>query len=485
MEINPSRRRALKLAAGAGLSMSGPFISLSQANDSAYDVIVIGAGMAGLYATKQLLAQGYKVRVLEASDRHGGRIYSQTLGDTRIDMGAEEHYLKQNNPIYKSVVKKLGKDAYAVTYDQDTLISMDGGQLCWEETGSCSDDPDINNYWKYLSHYGNPSKQTDFSTTMADEVLANYGVDKNHRAYHLYDSGIAGSIYGASLQNIGAASLATQDWKWTLSEDIRVLAPRDIGYLDILDRIWWNDLLPHVSLNSPVTEIDTKRENVTVIDDNGRIYSAKKVIITASIGVLQSETIRFTPELPKETVHAYSNIGMGRGMKVALRFKDQFWDSKMTYLITEGLSSSAWVPSSYKKDSPDNIVMCYPMGDNAQLLVDIANKQGNASAGDQAIVQVMLKDLDLIFGGKASELYLDSLVQNWTSDPFVRGSYSYPMLKTYATPTSLRQQLAKPVADQLFFAGEGTNNANPSCVPGALQEGARAAKQIHKLLNIA
>ncbi|MFT5275909.1 MAG: monoamine oxidase, partial [Saprospiraceae bacterium] len=72
----------------------------------------------------------------------------------------------------------------------------------------------------------------------------------------------------------------------------------------------------------------------------------------------------------------------------------------------------------------------------------------------------------------------------WTSDPYVRGSYSYTMLNTFKSPTvNKRKQLAKPVRKMIYFAGEATSNNNPACVPGALGEGARAASQIHAKLK--
>ena len=485
--LDVGRRQALKLAASAGIAYAAPTIaraSSQSAETRAYDVVVVGAGVAGLYAARELLNNGYQVLVLEASDRHGGRMYSKTLGGTRIEMGAEEHYLATNNPIYNAVVGELGADAYVPAYPGDTLISMNGGETCWEETGRCEQDRDIRNYWKYWSQYGNRAKHQDFSITMADDVLAQYGVSKGHRAYHLFDSGIAGSIYGASLERIGAASLAQQDWIWTLSSDVRMLTPHDIGYLDILNRLWWDNIIKHVDLNKPVTEIDSTGKSVVITDAAGNQYLAHKVIVTASIGVLQSETIRFSPRLPASTIDAYNNIGMGRGMKVALQFSEQFWESKMAYLITEGLSSSCWIPSSYKENAADKIVMCYPMGNNGQTLTDIAKAAGGGKAGADAIIKIMLSDLDLIFGGRASVAYIDGIVQDWTAEPYIRGSYSYPMAGTYQSgSSSKRKQLRKSVNDQIFFAGEGTSHTNPACVPGALQEGARAARQVHTLLG--
>lgn len=484
---NSKRRSILKMAAGVGLSGIASGVA-ALANDSkntdVNDVIVVGAGMAGLYATKILIDKGYSVKVLEASNRHGGRVYSRTLGATRIEMGAEEHYLPVNNPIYDAIVGEYGKDVYIPTYVGDSMLTMDGNKTCWEETGDCEDDADIAAFWEYQSRYGSKKAHKDFSITMADDVLQRNNVDRNHRAYHLYDNSIAGSIYGTSMDKIGIASLAQQNWNWTLSSDIRALKPSNLGYSDALDTVWWNDVIGSVQLNRPVKQIDMRNDIAIVTDGKGDQHRAKKVIVTVSIGVLQSESIEFLPGLPEKTVNAYRNIGMGQGMKVALRFEKPFWEKKLGYMITDGLVSSCWVPSSYKEGSNDFIMMCYPMGSNGVKLSEMSLAAGGGAVGDEKILSEMLKDLDGLFDGAASESYQDGLVQDWSSDPYVRGSYSFPMLETYKSSyNSKRKQLAEAVGDQLFFAGEGSNHINPACVPGALQEGERAAKQIDQLLK--
>ena len=486
-KYDPSRRLLLKQALVSGIAISGTaWAGRLPAMDEgkAYDVLIVGAGMAGLFAAKTLLKKGYRVRVLEASNRHGGRIYTRTLGSTRVEMGAEEHYLAKNNPIHDAVVEEYGSKVYTRPYVGEQLLTIDGNKTCWEDTGDCYQDKDIETFWKYWKRYNNPAKHQDFSLTMADDVKLHYGVDKKHRAYHLYENSVANSIFGAALDRIGAASQARQSWNWTMASGTRVVVPGDLGYSDILDHIWWQEVLPYVSYEHPVTGIDFSGDHVVVTDAEDNRFHAHQVIVTVSIGVLQSETIKLNPVLPEKTVEAYRNIGMVRGMKVPIRFKQQFWESRMGHFVTNGLASSGWAPSHYKKGTDDHIIMCYPMGHQAQTLTDMAAKADSKVEGDAIIVRALLDDLDQVFAGKASPEFIDAHVQDWTADPWVRGSYSYDRLETFrSAQQSMRRQLGQPVSERLVFAGEGSNPENPGTVPGALQEGVRAADFVHKMLT--
>ncbi|MEM7206646.1 MAG: FAD-dependent oxidoreductase [Pseudomonadota bacterium] len=474
-----SRRAALKALSVGALAGFAPRVSFPSSSKQ-FDVVVVGAGMAGLSAARELLAHGYRVRVLEATDRHGGRVYTKTLGATRIEMGAEEHYHAQNNPVYNAVTDALGINAYTQSYQGDGRLEIDG-ETCWENTGSCESDADISSkYWHYWENYESPKNRQDFSKSMADDIFERYAVDNTHRAYHLFNNGLAGSLYAASAEKIGIASLARQESLWSLSNQTLVLKNRDIGYLDILDQLWWTPVLQHVLLERPVAKIDTSGTGVVITDSTGALHLARKVIVTAPLGVLQSETIEFNPPLPELTVDAYRNIGIGPGMKVALRFSKQLWKDKLAYFTLDGLTAEGWVPSSYK-EGDDHILMCYPMGHNASTLSKMSRAAGGGRAGDDAIIKAMLTDFDRIFNRQATPNFVEGIVQNWGEHPYTRGVYSYPMLNTYASDNlSKRQQLAQPVDDKIYFAGEATNNANSATVPGALGEGARAAKMIHE-----
>jgi len=196
--------------------------------------------------------------------------------------------------------------------------------------------------------------------------------------------------------------------------------------------------------------------------------------------------INFIPDLPDSIVSAYNGIGIDMGMKVPLRFSSAWWETqggKLAWLVTEGLASACWVPTNYKVESTDHILMCYPMGDNASELNNIATANGGGNPGDIAIINAILADLDGTFpeaAGQATENFIDGFVQNWGTHPYTLGVYSYPKVGTYtATNDNRSLDLRVPVADnRIFFAGEATHTSHSSTVVGALHEGERAANNI-------
>ena len=457
---------------------------------TSHDVIVVGAGSAGLYAAKTLENLGYNVLIIEASGRVGGRVKSATLGDIRVDLGAEEHYLSAGeNPIWGEINQRYGEQIYIQPYQGLSAYSMDGGAgTCWSSRSaqnSCSNDPDVSKVDEFWDWYWRPELHQNPDSTLADDVFTEYGVGPSHRAYHLYDSGIAGGSFATNLHKLGARSLALESNEWTLSETTRVITDKDLGYADALSQLWWEDVISSndLLLNAPVKAIDTSGDDVVVIDANGDKHLARQVIITVSVGVLQSGAIDFSPKLPSATVDAYTRIGFDAGMKIALSFSSAWWETEgepLAWLVTEGVSGACWVPSDYKVQSTSHILMCYPMGDNSRLLTTFG-----AEGGEVAIVTAVLEDLDQTFPkalGAASEFFLDFIIQDWGADPYTRGAYSFPTVDTVhlIETENARLNLRAPVADKrLFFAGEATHLTHPATVVGAIHEGERAAMEVH------
>ena len=124
-----------------------PALSSAVEPSTDHDVVIVGAGAAGLYAAYELNNLNYNVLVLEASNRHGGRVYSATIGDVGIELGAEQLYPSQNNFVFQHIEDMYGIGAqieiFAGGTDQDILYSLDGGSFqCLAWAGECNGDDD-------------------------------------------------------------------------------------------------------------------------------------------------------------------------------------------------------------------------------------------------------------------------------------------------------------------------------------------------------
>jgi monoamine oxidase len=442
-----------------------------------HDVVIVGAGASGLYAAYTLDNLGYDVLILEATDRHGGRVYSDTLGDVDIEHGAEELYSASNNFVFNDIKAVYGASAQTKIFEenpqQDTLIVMDadgmgGGSTCWSETGNCDADDDIVDYWDFYYEIGN------FDNHPTDEPLSDYldttwGVPSTSRGYHLYEDGSPAGEYGTTVERLGIRSLSREWNSFSLSGTVYGLEP--VGYLDALNTLYFDQVTSKVSYNSPVTVVDTSGIKPVAIDSNGVYHYGDTIIVTVSLGVLKAGIIDFIPDLPANKLNAISTIGMGNGLKISLRFSSQIWETKLMSVLTDGAAGNCWPPKQYQPNATDHVLTCFMMGKNAEVM--------EALPDDTARINQALADLDEAFAGAATTAFVEAVVQNWTAEPYVLGSYSYPAPNTRPiSGLTERQVLAQPVGTTLYFAGEATHNTAASTVPGALQSGERAGNEV-------
>ncbi len=472
-------------------SLSSPSRAVEPSTD--HDVVIVGAGAAGLYAAYTLDNLGYDVLILEATPWHGGRIWSMLLGDVRIENGAEELYGAKNNFVYNDIKAAYGMGAqigiFEETTSQDTLIVMDadgmgGGSTCWAEskTGNCAGDADIENYWDFYYDIG------EHSNDPTDPLVSHYldttwGVPSTNRGYHLYDAGVPGGEYGTTVERMGLRSLSREWNAWSLSETVHGFGFKqdglyETGYSDALDFLYFDQVLPYVTYNSPVTVVDTSGIKPVAIDDNGVYHYADAIIVTVSVGVLKAGIIDFIPDLPATKLDAISTIGMGKGMKISLRFNSQIWGDDMMEVLLDGPTAECWPPKVYQPDVTDYVLTCFSMGRNAEAM--------EALPDDAARLNQALVDLDAAFGGTgaATAAFEEGFVMDWTASPYTLGSYSYPAPETRPiSGSTMRQVLAQRVGSQLYFAGEATHNTAASTVPGALQSGERAGGEVDTELD--
>ena len=223
-----------------------------------------------------------------------------------------------------------------------------------------------------------------------------------------------------------------------------------------------------ILLNRIIKKIDYSGEQVIVTDQQGQTDESDKLIITVPITILKSNTIQFIPSLPSEQTMAFSKIGMDAGMKVFLKFSDSFYDEN----IIGGRICAAYADERIGKSGADHILLAFIMGDQAEYLTSLGS--------EQSIVKALLDELDEMYDGQATDLFLKAHVENWTENPFIQGAYSYSTVGM----GNARRTAAQPIDDRIFFAGEAMNlNGHHQTVHGAMETGRSEVLNILKSIQ--
>ena len=209
--------------------------------------------------------------------------------------------------------------------------------------------------------------------------------------------------------------------------------------------------------NSPVSEVDYSGEKVVVTTSNNQTYEADRVLITVPITVLQNDFITFIPSLPNSKREAINEERMPDGLKVFIEFSQRFYPDIVMFddLLQASIDSDhTYYDAAFGKDSDRHVFALFTVGEKASRYTSLGS--------DEAIFNKVMEELDAMFDGKASQYYVKHVVQNWSQEPFIQGSYSHGWASVEA--------LAAPVRDRIFFAGEAmAPNGNTSTVHGAAE----------------
>lgn len=426
-------------------------------------VVIIGAGVAGLYAAKALHDQGITVIVLEASSVHGGRVRPLPgFADFPLEAGAEFVHGKGNAAGDPPSFLWSSIDAY----DPDLLLEYGSHKEMYDIDGVIKTDPywdaGLENCWQF---YLNMYAYTGDDILMSEHLETEYGVTPTHPYWHFYEAWI-GSEFGTSIDRIGMKSIAISEVLWLTGGKDFLL---DTDYLGLMDTLFFEPILDKIQYNRVVTSVLYDSDGVIVSCADGSMHFGDKCIVTVPLTILKENSISFSPALPTTKQNAIDTLDMGAGMKLFLKFSNNFWGSDIGDITVDGYTTFIWAPGIDKTAATNNVLICFIMGENAEYM----------SALDAGAIDVALAELDALFDGAATANYVDGYIQDWGKEPYIKGAYSFPAPNTYITETNTtRIDLAEPINCVLFFAGEATNNNHPSTVHGALESGARVAEEI-------
>lgn len=394
-------------------------------------VLVIGAGAAGLYAAYILKKKGISVQILEASTVHGGRLGKlEGFADFPIDLGAE--WLHGRNSILGDLAVRSG-----------TQISIDNSEeKFWFNNSIVSSLPQTPDLEAY--------------TDLPDQSFKDFFREKGFGAeYDNIIEAMAGD-FGADASRISAGATVAEEENWCSGTDDYKFAET---YYDLVDREFAQYVTPEILYNTAVIKIDQTGTGVVVTDANNNTYSADKLIITVPITILKAGDIEFVPPLTPDKVIAFSKIGMDAGMKVFLKFTTKFYDQ----IIGGGSICAAYADDTVGKTTSEHVMLCFIMGEQAEYLTSLGS--------DAAITAALLGELDTMYNGQATQAFVSSHVQNWTTQPFIRGAYSYSAIGIGGA----RAAAAAPLSKKIYFAGEAMNlSGHHQTVHGAVETGYNA-----------
>lgn len=431
--------------------------SLNQTNSSihAKSVVVVGAGFAGLSAAKHLAAAGYDVTILEARDRVGGRVYTDRSTGVALDMGASWIAgLGHNNPITDIAKQASAEFSKATDYNNIIIYDADGTPgpissehaIAFAETAITAS----RDSFKVSSEL---SMQAMFDVLRANGKFSY--LDNDREYYYLINS-----LFEHEFS--GDASLMSAQQAWEGEE----LSGNDVIFPEGYDQL--TDYLAEgldIRLNAVVTKIAYADSGVTVNSSKG-VFKADRVIVTVSVGVLQSGDISFTPELPTKKLNAINGLAMGTLNKLWMIFPYAFWDMDkdvIGYVSADKGQLSEWF--YFDQLAQGNVLIGFNAGEYAEL---------NEAKTDEQLTAEAMTVLKVIYGNGIPEPD-HVLASRWHSDPYARGSYAYVKA---GSQFSVREDYREPIADRVFFAGEAASKDYPATTEGAVITGRQAAQEI-------
>jgi len=458
------------------------------------EILIIGAGAAGLAAARDLSVAGCKVAVIEARNRIGGRIFTHRdpSNPIPIELGAE--FVHGKSPELWRIAQRARLELKEVSerhwyFENDKL--------------SKSDD-----FWakiEGLNHKMNSSgpDQTfkDFLSSLPDDEATRRAKAMAVRYVEGFHAGRVDRIgvHGLIKANEAAKSIeGDKSFRFLEGYDslVQVLRAEAEAYGT------------SIHLNTVVKEIHWSDHRIEAVceDDNGAgSFAALRGIVTLPLGVLQTSpgqpgAVRFVPELPREKQTAIKNLEMGHVIRIVLSFRDRFWENLQLWDQDNNPVKFADAGFIHYPDAPfptwwtqlpirAPVLVGWVGGPNADRITsrqDVAD--GNESNGDrlhQSDVQSLdsfvldqaiasLSQILAVSTEDIRERMTASHFHNWQRDPFTRGAYGYVPVAGLDDQRALSQ----PINGTLFFAGEATSIGHIGTVHGAIMSGQRAATEI-------
>lgn len=434
------------------------------------DVLIVGAGVAGLAAAADLSRSGVQVRVIEARDRIGGRIFTAHPPNLEIavELGAE--FVHGRSPETFDLIESNGIVAARI-HGQPWCSNRAGIARCnfWERIEKVLDAMQKaspgQSFQQFLDNLHDPEITAEDKRAACKYVRGFHAAHPDEISVESLLEGIKAeeSIDGDSQFRL------PQGYDRIVSALKQKCAPAHANF-DLnteVQSVAWHSGFVELSANAAGRQIS---------------YRAPRLLITLPLGLLKNaesqKSVRFNPPLDCKA-YALSKLRVGNVIRVSIVFRSGFWAemkaegrtlSNMTFLFSEDEVFPTWW-TVHPLEAP--VLTAWAPADAAERLSHLPDNEICEQA-IQAAARVLHRPLEF-----CREQMVTAYTHNWQADLYSLGAYSY----VAEGGNEVQRELAAPIAETLFFAGEATNFAGHSgTVHGAIASGYRAAAEILKTM---
>jgi monoamine oxidase len=407
------------------------------------DIVVVGAGAAGIAAARRIQAVNRKVIVVEADTRLGGRCWTDgATFDVPFDRGARWLHNPETNPMVR-LARNAGLDISAAPLGQKIRIGQRNARAGETE--------------EFLAALVRANRAIDEASRKIDVSCASV-LPKDIGDW----AGTTEFVLGANGTGKDLRDVSVVDKARAQDRNAAIGCRQGLGAL--IAKL--GEQVP-VSLSTPASQISWNNRDVTVETPAGKI-AARAVIVTVSSNVLAAGSIKFTPEIPKRQLDAAAKLSLGSYDRIALQLPgNPLGLARDDAIIEQSNSTRTALLSANIAGSP----LC---------LIDVAGSFGRdlSSQGEKAMMAFALEWLNKLFGSDIAAAVKKSSVTRWNASPLTLGAMSA------ATPggQGSRKILTEP-SGNLFLAGEATHETLWGTVDGAWESGERAAEAALKKIG--
>ncbi len=400
------------------------------------DIVVIGAGAAGIAAARRVMAANRKVIVIEAMGQAGGRCLTDTATfDVPFDRGARWIHNPDANPMIR-LARAAGLQIAAAPLGQKIRIGRRNARA-----GETED---------FLATLVRANRAIDEASRGKVDISCAAALPKDLAEWAATTEFLLGAnATGKDLKDISAIDKARAQ------DRSAALACRE-GLGTLIAKL--AEDVP-VALSTRATRVEWGGRDVVVETPGGKI-AARAVIVTVSSNVLTSGIIKFAPDLPKRTLDAASKLSLGSYDRIALQLTGNPLGLARDDVLIE------------QSNNTRTALLFANIGGSSLCTVDVAGSFGRdlSAQGEAAMTAFAVEWLTKLFGSDAGAAVKKSSATRWNAAPFALGAMSAAAAGTQGS----RKILMEPMGS-LFLAGEAAHETWWGTVDGAWESGERAA----------